>query len=1768
MPILRLSGLSRTVVRSCIAAVLVLVAGISCTEVTGPEDSAASLTVVAGDNQAGRVSSQLDDPIVVRVTDRGGKGVRGAALLFRADSGSGATDPLVATTDSTGVASVRWRLGATLGEMRLTVSFADLNPATVTATAVPDRISIVSGDLQAARVTGTLAQPLVVRVTDFLGRTVPGVSVAFTPDGGDGTVAPALIATDAQGLARTNWTLGASAGAMRLVASVSTASPVEFSAVASQDVLTLASGGDQGARAGTLLPRPVQVRVTDQNGQAIPNVIVTFEPGTGSGSVSPVSAQSNAQGLASTNWTLGATAGSQTLAVRSSFASSVSVSASALLPSDILVVSGNQQVSRVSTSLPSDLVVLVTDTEGRRVPGAQVRFVPEAGSGVADPTLVTTDTLGQARTRWTLGTSVGLMRLRAIAGVDTLVFLATTTADLLTVTAGDNQTGRFGVALGTPLSVTARDIAGNTVGGVVVTFTPDIGSGAVSPSSVTTDASGVARTLWTLGGTPGAMRVVASATTAAQPVEIRATATGDLLSVVSGGGQSAAAGAPLSAPVVMQVRRADGTAVSGVTLTFAPSAGSVSATTATTDANGRAQTAWTLGAASGAQTLTVTSATTLPVALTATARTASTLAITAGNAQAGRFGNTLGNPIVVTVLDDDNQPVSGIAVTFSPDAGSGTTSATTVATNALGRAQVTWVLGAPPGTMRLQVSADGLLPRFVTATATGDNLTVSSGGGQSAAAGAALPAPVVMQVRRADGTPVSGVLLTFAPDDGTVSRDTATTDASGRAQTTWTLGVAAGAQSLRVTSGSTLPTTVTATARKAATLSVTSGSGQTARFGSALAAPVVVTLTDLDGSPVAGAEVTFAPAIGNGAVSAGTVTTDASGRASVSWTLGGPPGAMSLKIGATGAASLTASATATGDNLSVLMGTNQAAAPNAALPEPVVMEVRRADGTPVSGVVVTFAPDGGSGTVATQTVTTDVAGRAQTLWTLGATTGTQTLRVTSDATLSTTVTATARTAATLLIASGNGQTARFGTALATPIRATVLSTSGAPVAGVAVTFTPAVGNGAVAPTTVTTDANGNAQTTWTLGALPGTMSLTVAASGVPAQTVTAAATGDSIVVESGNGLSSLVGTELRAPVRVRLANGSGAALSNALVTFTPTTGSGTVSADTVRTDSFGRAQVAWTLGPVRGPMALNVTTATTLAQAVNATALAADSIALITTGALSGFVGTALDSTVRVRVSDRTGTVVPGVSVSFAPSAGSVSAASVTTDASGIATVRWTLGTVPGPQTLAASLGASPAVNVSALAIVDSSRVMSVQAGNGQSTLPRSALGTELTVRVLDRFGNRVQGQAIGWSGTNVSLAAATSTTNASGDATMNVTTGTTAGTSSVTATVAGRTESTTFSVTTQVNLTSVWAGDFHSCGIDEGGTAYCWGFNQQGQLGTATVTADMTNAMGAPVTVGSQAPRFRKISSQGIDACGVTLESQLICWGAGQGNFGQPTPERVTFAGYNTIEEVAVGSNFACVVAAGGATWCFGDGAYGQMGDGAFTDNTSGVSLLTSLSSKVDAGLLHACAFARGTTTLNCWGYNFNGELGDGSTTNRNVPVPVSGAIVWDTTSLAVGGNHTCALDSTGAAYCWGNNAYGQVGDGTTGTNRLAPTAVAGGFTFASLYAGRDYTCGITAAGAAYCWGRNTAGQLGDGGRLTQSTPKLVGGGLTFRSLSLGELHSCGVAAAANGAGSTLATPGTVYCWGDGEKGQAGNGTFRANNAPLLTPTRVSHQP
>jgi alpha-tubulin suppressor-like RCC1 family protein len=236
----------------------------------------------------------------------------------------------------------------------------------------------------------------------------------------------------------------------------------------------------------------------------------------------------------------------------------------------------------------------------------------------------------------------------------------------------------------------------------------------------------------------------------------------------------------------------------------------------------------------------------------------------------------------------------------------------------------------------------------------------------------------------------------------------------------------------------------------------------------------------------------------------------------------------------------------------------------------------------------------------------------------------------------------------------------------------------------------------------------------------------------------------------------------------------------------------------------------------------------------------------------------------------------------------------------------------------------------------------------------------------------------------------------------------------------------------------------------------------------------------------------------------------------------------------------VSGGQDHSCGVTTAGVAYCWGDNTFHQLGDGTTSPapRTTPVAVAGGLTfGMVSTGAVHSCGVTIGGAA-HCWGYNGQGRLGDGTTSRRSSPVAVVGGLTFG--MLSTGGGHTCGITTEGAAYCWGDNRQGQLGDGTTSVIwRTSPVAVVGGLTFATVSAGGNHTCGVTTEGAAYCWGYNNEGQLGNGTSGRRTSPVAVAGGLTFATVGAGTFHTCGIA-----------TEGAAHCWGFNFYGQLGDGT------------------
>jgi alpha-tubulin suppressor-like RCC1 family protein len=303
--------------------------------------------------------------------------------------------------------------------------------------------------------------------------------------------------------------------------------------------------------------------------------------------------------------------------------------------------------------------------------------------------------------------------------------------------------------------------------------------------------------------------------------------------------------------------------------------------------------------------------------------------------------------------------------------------------------------------------------------------------------------------------------------------------------------------------------------------------------------------------------------------------------------------------------------------------------------------------------------------------------------------------------------------------------------------------------------------------------------------------------------------------------------------------------------------------------------------------------------------------------------------------------------------------------------------------------------------------------------------------------------------------------------------------------------------------VVAVTAGEDHSCALTSGGGVKCWGLNAYGQLGDGTTTDRHT-----PVDVSGLTSGVVAIAAGQEHTCAVTSAGGAKCWGlndSGQLGDGTQTDRHVPVdvSGLATgVAALSAGYGHSCALTGAGAVKCWGANGAGQLGDDQSCGNTQcltpvDVAGLGSGVAAISAASAHACALT-GAGGLKCWGANEVGELGDGTTNDRHVPVDVSGP-TSGVAGVAAGGFHSCALTGTGGAKCWGWNHFGQLGNGST-TDSSTAVAVSGLTSGLLALAGGDrHTCALTTAGRLACWGRNGFGELGNGTHDNSPLPVYV---------------------------------------------------------------------
>ncbi|WP_316397192.1 hypothetical protein [Bradyrhizobium sp. 33ap4] len=365
---------------------------------------------------------------------------------------------------------------------------------------------------------------------------------------------------------------------------------------------------------------------------------------------------------------------------------------------------------------------------------------------------------------------------------------------------------------------------------------------------------------------------------------------------------------------------------------------------------------------------------------------------------------------------------------------------------------------------------------------------------------------------------------------------------------------------------------------------------------------------------------------------------------------------------------------------------------------------------------------------------------------------------------------------------------------------------------------------------------------------------------------------------------------------------------------------------------------------------------------------------------------------------------------------------------------------------------------------------------------------------------------------------------------------------------------------TTAISFTQVTEGTQHTCGVDVDGKAYCWRLSSSGQLGYGGTTQQ-----NYPVrVVSSTAISFTHVAGGNVFTCGLDKNSKAYCWGSssnGQLGYGgasqQNKPVQVVSTTAISFAQVAAGANSAVAVDINGNAYYWGINDSGQAGIGVSnSQQLYPVKVISSTAisfTQISTGTASTCAIDTNNQAY-CWSYGADGELGYGGLAQQIYPVKVVSTTAISFTQVTSGQSFNCGIDASGRAYCWGYGASYQMGNGDN-SNQKWPVQVISATTisYTQIAAGSVTACAIDASGKTYCWGEAYNGELGVAYQTGTATPALVISTSTipYAQLSVGGFGGCSVD-----------TNGAAYCWGYNQYGQIGNGTSAPSDEDF--PVRV----
>jgi len=340
----------------------------------------------------------------------------------------------------------------------------------------------------------------------------------------------------------------------------------------------------------------------------------------------------------------------------------------------------------------------------------------------------------------------------------------------------------------------------------------------------------------------------------------------------------------------------------------------------------------------------------------------------------------------------------------------------------------------------------------------------------------------------------------------------------------------------------------------------------------------------------------------------------------------------------------------------------------------------------------------------------------------------------------------------------------------------------------------------------------------------------------------------------------------------------------------------------------------------------------------------------------------------------------------------------------------------------------------------------------------------------------------------------------------------------------------------------------------------YCWGYNYFGQLGDGS-----TDNQNTPTKINFENGRKVFKAYLGVyHSCAVFDDGELQCWGMNQyGQVGDNStiykikPTKINIKNESSITQMALGYERTCAVFDDGTMYCWGLNSFGELGDETKIDKmvpTASIAVKDDVV-QVSTGWHHTCVITQ-DNSLQCWGANGFGQLGDGTTIHKTMPTKVSIDNGKAVMQVVTGWHHTCALSVDGILYCWGWNLFGQLGDDTS-TNKPVPQKVIvnNGKKIKQVASIYSHVCAISDDDTVWCWGRNSKGQIGDGTQTGKLVPTKVdiGDERAVTQIVVGEDHTC-----------VRLDDNAMKCWGENDDGQLGTGTnndvYKASNAQIIT--------